>query len=136
MKLSVGTRNLVVSLAKYIAYYLFVNHMEKIEKIKSFIYNIKKNMHDRQRYKCPNCEKSNCLLIKGPRGNGPFSREGIIKDTVEDAKDFSVKSLFDGSEKEYVNVLLECENCKYKKEKPSNDFLVDRIIEEKHGYPY
>lgn len=115
---------------------LFINYMEKVEKIKSIIDDLKKNIHNRQRYKCPNCEENNCLLIKGPRGNGPLTKEGLIKDTVKDTKNFSIKSLFDGSEPEYVNVLLVCENCKYEEEKSSKSWEVDRIIEEKHGYPY
>lgn len=109
---------------------------KKVENIKSFIRELKRDLQDRQRYRCPECSKENSLLIRGPRGLGPITREGPIKDIVEDTKDGSLKSLFDGSEPEHVPVLLECENCEYEEQKPSDSFEVDRIIEEEHGYPY
>jgi DNA-directed RNA polymerase subunit M/transcription elongation factor TFIIS len=108
----------------------------KQEKIKSFIDDLKKNLHNRQRYKCPNCKEENSLLIRGPRGNGPATREGLVKDIIKDTKDVSIKSFFDGSEPEYVPVLLVCESCGYEEKKSSDSWEVDRIIEEEHGYPY
>lgn len=96
----------------------------------------KQNLHEKQRYKCPNCGDQS-LLIRGPRGRGPLTKDGVINELLEgvDTKQ-ALKRIFGGAEPEYVDVRLECESCSYDEEKSANSFIVDRIIEEKEGYPY
>jgi hypothetical protein len=106
------------------------------QQLKAIIGEWKQELHNRQRYTCPNCE-SKSLLIRGPRGAGPLTREGVVNDLFKDLNTKeALRQIFGGAEPEYVNVRLQCESCAYDEEKSANDFEVDRIIEEKEGYPY
>lgn len=84
-------------------------------------------------YECPDCGETE-LLVRGPRGRGPMTREGPVADLIEDVGGISptdfLRRLAGLEEPESVDVRLQCKNCEYDENYPADSEFVHDIVSE------
>lgn len=82
-------------------------------------------------YDCPQCGEEE-LLVRGPRGKGPMTREGPIADLIEDVGGLSPRDFFRQliglDEAESVDVRLECKKCDFDETVSADDPMVEDIV--------
>lgn len=84
-----------------------------------------------ENYECPECGEKE-LLVRGPEGRGPMTREGLVSDLVEDLGGLSprefFKQLIGDDEADTLEVRLQCEQCSFDENYPADHELIQDIV--------